>query len=69
MLVDHVTIRDDAGADATLWSLLVVVILAGVIVLPALGYLFALTQSERWVVEARTVTPAPRPWGDEPGRQ
>jgi cytochrome bd ubiquinol oxidase subunit II len=40
LLVDQVTIDDAAGADATL----VVVALAGVIVLPALAYLFRLTQ-------------------------
>jgi cytochrome bd ubiquinol oxidase subunit II len=48
LLVDEVTISDAAGATATLWGLLVVVALAGVIVLPALAYLFWLTQSERW---------------------
>jgi cytochrome d ubiquinol oxidase subunit II len=48
MLVDEVKISAAAGADATLAGLLVVVGLAGVIVLPALVYLFSLTQSERW---------------------
>lgn len=48
LLVDEVTIADAAGAPATLWSLLVVAALAAVIVLPALGYLFRLTQSESW---------------------
>jgi len=48
LLVDQITISDAAGASATLWGLLVVVALAGVIVLPALTYLFWLTQSERW---------------------
>jgi cytochrome d ubiquinol oxidase subunit II len=48
MLVDQVTIGDAAGAETTLWGLLVVVVLAGVIVLPALTYLFVLTQSEPW---------------------
>jgi len=48
LLVDQVTIREAAGASATLWGLLVVVALAGIIVLPALAYLFWLTQSERW---------------------
>ena len=46
LLVDHVTIDDAAGADATLIGLLIVVALAGVIVLPALAYLFRLT--EQW---------------------
>lgn len=48
LLVDDVTITEAAGAPATLWSLLVVAALAAVIVLPALGYLFRLTQSETW---------------------
>jgi cytochrome d ubiquinol oxidase subunit II len=46
LLVDQVTIDDAAGADATLRGLLLVVVLAGVIVLPALAYLFVFTQSE-----------------------
>ena len=50
LLVDEVTIADGAGAPATLPALLVVVGLAGVIVLPALVYLFWLTQSETWSV-------------------
>ena len=48
MLVDEVTISDAAGADSTLAGLLVVVGLACVIVLPALGYLLWLTQTEEW---------------------
>jgi cytochrome d ubiquinol oxidase subunit II len=48
LLVDAVTIDDAAGADATLVGLLVVVVLAGVIVLPALAYLLRLTQTEEW---------------------
>jgi cytochrome d ubiquinol oxidase subunit II len=44
LLVDQVTITDGAGAHSTLIGLLVVVGLAGVIVLPALAYLFRLTQ-------------------------
>ena len=48
LLVDQVTITDAAGARATLEALLVAVGLAGVIVLPALGYLYRLTQSESW---------------------
>jgi cytochrome d ubiquinol oxidase subunit II len=48
LLVDQVTIAEGAGADATLVALLVAVGLAAVLVLPALAYLFRLTQSERW---------------------
>jgi cytochrome d ubiquinol oxidase subunit II len=48
LLVDEVTIDDAAGADATLVGLLIVVVLAGVIVLPALAYLLRLTQTETW---------------------
>lgn len=45
MLVDQVKIADAGGAHATLWGLLVVVGLAGVIVLPALLYLLRFTQA------------------------
>jgi cytochrome d ubiquinol oxidase subunit II len=48
LLVDEVTINDAAGADATLVGLLIVVVLAGIIVLPALAYLLRLTQTEAW---------------------
>ena len=48
LLVDEVTISDAAGAPATLRALLVAVGLAVVIVLPALGYLYKLTQTEEW---------------------
>lgn len=48
LLVDEVTIADAAGADATLTGLLIVVVLAGVIVLPALAYLLRLAQTEEW---------------------
>ena len=48
MLVDQLTINDAAGADVTLRGLLVVVALAVVIVLPALGFLLRLTQTEKW---------------------
>jgi cytochrome d ubiquinol oxidase subunit II len=48
MLVDEVPIADAAGAEITLAGLLVVVGLAAVIVLPALGYLLWLTQTEEW---------------------
>jgi cytochrome d ubiquinol oxidase subunit II len=55
LLVDQATIEGAAGAEATLQALLVVVLLAGVVVLPALTYLFALTQSERWSAETHRV--------------
>lgn len=48
LLVDEVTIVEAAGAPATLQALLVAVGLAVVIVLPALGYLYKLTQTESW---------------------
>ncbi len=48
LLVDEVTITEAAGAPATLRALLVAVALAAVLVLPALAYLFRLTQSEAW---------------------
>ncbi|MCD4534448.1 cytochrome d ubiquinol oxidase subunit II [Nocardioides sp. cx-169] len=48
LLVDEITIADAAGAPATLRALMVAVVLAGIIVVPALVYLFRLTQSESW---------------------
>jgi cytochrome d ubiquinol oxidase subunit II len=48
LLVDEVTITQAAGAPATLRALLVAVALAVVLVLPALAYLFRLTQTEEW---------------------
>jgi cytochrome d ubiquinol oxidase subunit II len=46
--VGHLTINQAAGAQSTLAALLVVVALAAAIVLPALSYLFRLTQSAQW---------------------
>ena len=48
MLVDQLTINDAAGAHDTLTALLVVIALAVVIVLPPLGYVLWLTQTEKW---------------------
>jgi cytochrome d ubiquinol oxidase subunit II len=48
LLVDEVTITEGAGARATLAGLLVVVGLAAVTVLPAMAYLYRLTQTEAW---------------------
>jgi cytochrome bd ubiquinol oxidase subunit II len=48
MLVDTLTIGEAARAAATLQALLVVIALAAVIVLPSLGYLLWLTQTEQW---------------------
>lgn len=48
LLVDEVTIRDAAGAPATIRALLVAVVLAAALVLPALAYLFRLTQTRAW---------------------
>jgi cytochrome d ubiquinol oxidase subunit II len=48
MLVDQLTINDAAGAHTTLTALLVVIALAAVLVLPALGYLLWLTQTAKW---------------------
>jgi cytochrome d ubiquinol oxidase subunit II len=53
MLVDQVRIVDAAGAASTLAALLVVVVLAGVIVLPALSYLLWFTQTEEPVRPAQ----------------
>ncbi|MGK8488540.1 cytochrome d ubiquinol oxidase subunit II [Nocardia asiatica] len=49
ILVDEMLIADAAGARATLLGLLAVVAVAAVTVLPALGYLFWLTQTDAWV--------------------
>lgn len=48
MLVGQLTISQAAGAQSTLAALLVVVALAAAVVLPALSYLFRLTQSAHW---------------------
>lgn len=48
LLVDRVTIDAAAGARATLIGLVIAVVLAAVLVLPALVYLLRLTQSEEW---------------------
>lgn len=48
LLVDEVTIAEAAGAPATLEALLVAVGLAAVLVVPAMWYLFRLTQTEAW---------------------
>jgi cytochrome d ubiquinol oxidase subunit II len=48
ILVDELTFAEAAGAPATLTALTVAVGIAAVIVLPALGYLLYLTQTERW---------------------
>ena len=57
MLVDETTIADGAAHPATLGALLVVFGLAAVIVVPALAYLFLLTQRGSW--SARGGLPAP----------
>jgi cytochrome d ubiquinol oxidase subunit II len=46
ILVDAARIDDAAGARPTLWSLVGVFVLATVTVLPALGYLYWLTQTK-----------------------
>lgn len=51
MLVDQLRITEAAGATATLEALLVVVMLAGVIVVPPLGYLLWFTQTRRTVAD------------------
>jgi cytochrome bd ubiquinol oxidase subunit II len=63
MLVDQFTIADGAGAGAILAALLIVVTLAVVIVLPALGYLLRLTQRESG---AEPREQAAKPHGDAP---
>ncbi len=48
VLAEVITIDRAAGARATLWALVVVFAAAGAVVLPALGYLFWLTQRPGW---------------------
>jgi len=58
MLVDQLTIEGAAGAPSTLAALLVVVALAVVLVLPALVYLFRLSQSGQTVpTNRRSLSP------------
>lgn len=54
MLVDEMLISDAAGARATLLALLAVVGIAAVTVLPALAYLFWLTQTDAWIRDETT---------------
>jgi len=49
LLAGVVTLDDAAGSRATLWALVIVFAAAAAIVLPALGYLFWLTQRPGWV--------------------
>jgi cytochrome d ubiquinol oxidase subunit II len=58
LLVDEVRIDDGAGARATLVALLVVFGAAAVTVVPALGYLYWLTQRAEWSA-AEELEPAP----------
>ena len=48
VLVDQARIADVAGSRATLWALVVVFGLAAITVVPALGYLYWLTQRQSW---------------------
>lgn len=48
LLVDQVKISEAAGAPATLQGLLVAVGLAVVLVVPAMAYLYRITQTEAW---------------------
>nr|WP_204745389.1 cytochrome d ubiquinol oxidase subunit II [Glycomyces paridis] len=62
VLVDQVSIHEGAGAPATLQGLLVAVGIAALIVAPALGYLFYLTQSPQWNGAAEPAKPATVHW-------
>jgi cytochrome d ubiquinol oxidase subunit II len=53
LLVDEVTITDAAGARPTLVALLVVVGIAALTVVPAMAYLYRLTQTEAWTGSKR----------------
>jgi cytochrome bd ubiquinol oxidase subunit II len=58
LLVDTLTIEAAAGARATLWALVVTFVVAGVVVLPALAWLFWLTQRPGWAAAERHREPA-----------
>jgi cytochrome bd ubiquinol oxidase subunit II len=53
ILTDAASIEEVAGARATLWALVATFGLAGVTVVPALGYLFWLTQRSGWARRER----------------
>ncbi|MGE3621546.1 MAG: cytochrome d ubiquinol oxidase subunit II [Acidimicrobiia bacterium] len=60
LLADTLSLDEAAGARATLWALVAVFVVAGALVLPALGYLFWLTQRPGWVARERSRTmPSP----------
>lgn len=64
ILVDEVRIVDGAGARATLVALLVVFALAAITVVPALGYMYWLTQQRDWAAsEDLGTTPGVDPVG------
>jgi cytochrome d ubiquinol oxidase subunit II len=48
VLVEGATLKETAAPSATLWALLAVFGLAGVTVVPALAYLYSLTQRTEW---------------------
>jgi cytochrome d ubiquinol oxidase subunit II len=48
ILTDQLRISAAAGSHATLVGLLVVLVVASIVVVPALGYLYWLTQTEGW---------------------
>jgi cytochrome bd ubiquinol oxidase subunit II len=57
LLVDQLTIEEGAGADATLWALVITFGLAAVTAVPALVWLYVLVNQTRWHREpARRLT-------------
>ncbi|WP_107657025.1 cytochrome d ubiquinol oxidase subunit II [Nocardia suismassiliense] len=67
ILVDQMLIAEAAGARATLQALLIVVALAAVTVVPALVYLFWLTQTDAWVRD-ETIHRGPGEQSGDPAR-
>jgi cytochrome d ubiquinol oxidase subunit II len=59
--VDAVEVEDAAGSSATLWGLIGVFGIAGVTVVPALVYLYVLTQRDGGLGDDQPVAPTTAP--------
>ena len=56
ILADTAEIEEVAGAETTRWALVITFGLAAVTVVPALGYLFWLTQRSGWARRERALS-------------
>jgi cytochrome d ubiquinol oxidase subunit II len=59
LLPESLKVTSGAAPDATLWSILVVFVVAGLVILPSLGLLYYLDQ--RSLLESDTATDADQP--------